>query len=311
MTPTPASTRGSFATLIRSPTHSAAQLSVLLAQVQAINNSVTLEFADLKNYCDTLEKDVIASRRTRERQCKDLRSTNQQCQALRASVHWLDAELTHSEDCVRVAVRGLALIKQQLVTRECSYGALKDEFAALYLSIKNKDVHATKLNTDLVASKAAYDQLAREHEQHVAANTQVVNDLQAEADTLASQLAVANAKADQKSNVVRVLQSRLQTLSKLHIEEQQQSKCPKAQVDAIYVRQQRDSQHFTAQLQAKDAANKALQDQLQQSEAGATKLVFSRDNQIVALQDQLRRLTLERDSEQALAEAWAHYANSK
>ncbi|KAF2830128.1 hypothetical protein CC86DRAFT_453608 [Ophiobolus disseminans] len=177
-----------------------------------------------------------------------------------------------------------------------------------YLDKENNDL-ISQLKADRHNTQVTHDQLVRERDQQSVAHKKEVAALQAENNTLASLVAAANRKADKLNNLAHVFQSQHQTMSDLHVEQQQDHKSLQQQVDAMHAQQQQDRERFRTLLQAKDIALRTLGSQLQQSEASVARQLLTRDDQIASLQDHIRRLKLDRDSDKAEVEAWAEYVN--
>lgn len=330
-----------------SPAQSTFSISDIEAASSKLFAKVEEQNLDLQDKVEALSftKEFLDGRVTSlEQQCQDLDRTKQECEALRVSTCMLETELASSKQSIHMLQDGLDFAsscrrklkssvrakEQDIIALEerlgaaqpigsivsCETATLKQslqdaqsQLSSLRLSVNENAAQSAQLQADLAASKAAHDSLLREHEQQAVANSQLVDSLQAENNTLASQVAITNAKANKFSIVIGTFQSQVQVLGEFHVKQQQQQEALQAQVDAMYAQQQHDRQQFAAQLQAKDAANKALEAKLQQSESAAANLIISRGDEIAALKAQIQRVTLDLDSERAQTEVWAEYAN--
>jgi len=195
--------------------------------------------------------------------------------------------------------------KQQLLPNEHS------ELAELQSIIGRQGYELIELQCELDAAQASTDQLRQDCDQlstQIESYKQQIDSFNTENGVLAGRIAVADKVAADRDTLICSFQQQVQTLSEVTAAEQQKQQ---AQIDALYAQKEQDRQRFEAQLQAKDNAVRDLEAKLQQSEAAAAKQLLSRDDQLASLQDQLRRVALDRDSEKAQAEAWADYANSQ
>ncbi|KAF2027556.1 hypothetical protein EK21DRAFT_91469 [Setomelanomma holmii] len=159
--------------------------------------------------------------------------------------------------------------------------------------------------------RASITQLKQERDQllaDIATHTKQISSLQHENDHLATCAARSDMHADNFKAIVQARKKELRSFSQSAAVKEASYR---AQVDAMYAQQQQAEQRFQTQLKAKKSTIQDLDTKLKQSEAAAAKAAIAKDDQIAALQEQIRRMTLDCNGETSKAESWQHFANEK
>jgi chromosome segregation ATPase len=276
---------------------------------------------------------------------KECEKSEEERKALRAAIHMLDKELKRStksslprsgKECVRELNRILCEKNQRIAAladelQNCQ-GELKvaDSMSArntallvhslarersriteLHHTITEKDEQLSELEISLESTQSSHASLYNERLQLSQALTlamQVNPSLQRENNELAARAAAVETT---NANIVALIPALKTQVEDLMTSLAAQTAKHRAQVDAMYAQNSQARDQSKARLIAKDTAIRELQAQLDLADTEAGKDVAAHDVEIALLQDQLARLALQKEDEEAQKAAWQDYADEQ
>jgi chromosome segregation ATPase len=327
------------------PVYSVVSTTVKSSPVDSVIKDLASKNAQLQDDNNQMKEVGLLNRAMLQKLANDFEDEEQQCTGLRGALRILDLELKQAnksppsdsgEERIQELNRILSENEQEAKSLEDELQATQDQHKAadnfsarntamlvnslaqersrtaeLQHTITERDEQLSELEISLEGMQSSHANLYNERTQLSQALTlarQANSSLQRGNDELAARAAAAETTNANINALIPALKTQVEDLM---ASVAAQTAKHKAQVDAMYAQHAQTRDQLEARLAAKNTAIRELQVQVDLADAEAGKDVAAHDEQIAQLQDQLARLTLSNEDEEAQKAAWHDYADEQ